>query len=482
MTEHDDVNTNAIEVNVLDSAMTDLYGYLLGIFSKLDIFDTLKISTCQFLDFLIDIQRTYQNTPYHSFYHATDVVVVLYYIVWDLKAKKYFSDKEIATLFIAAICHDAGHTGYNNDYHVKLKTELAIRYNNISVLESLSVEITLGLLEKHQMINSIDPDLIRSLILATDMSFHYDLLSEAGVLEDIVSTVNLWDDDEQDSFSDMGSSLAVSETLSISIQQQHLSSLSYNNNNNSVKEGFIQYNDDSTKSSQSPLDPSQRLSFASILLHAADISNTVRTWPISKQWSDLIVQEFFRQGDAEKLAGLQVSPGMDRDLATQASISLKFGDFVVKPYFEALTGLLPRAQIFLDTLQDNREEWLKLKASPFSTSITSYFNGYLASRFSIATPTPSTTTSTTAPSSSKIRKVSVPAGTVAIPLTHAAAVAASAGNATVKPMPILRTSSHSSVLISSPHTSVSSELRRNSADLRKERSRASTTKQHHIQI
>ncbi|KAK4514074.1 uncharacterized protein ATC70_006082 [Mucor velutinosus] len=481
MTEHDDANTNAIEVNVLDCTMTDLYGYLLGIFSKLDVFDTLKISTCQFLDFLIDVQRTYQNTPYHSFYHAADVVVVLYYIVLDLKAKKYFSDNEIAILFIAAICHDAGHTGYNNDYHVKLKTDLAIRYNNISVLESLSVEIALGLLEKHQITNSINPDLIKSLILATDMTVHYDLLSEAGVLEDLVSAVNFWDDDEQDNFSDMGESLAVSETLSMSVQQQHLSSLSYNNSS-SVKEGFIQFNDDSAKSPHSPLDQSQRLSFACILLHAADISNTVRSWPISKQWSDLIVQEFFRQGDAEKLAGLQVSPGMDRDLATQASISLKFGDFVVKPYFEALTGLLPRAQVFLDTLQDNREEWLKLKASPFSTSITNYFNSYLSSRFSIATPTPSAATSTaTTPSSSKIRKVSVPAGTVAIPLTHAAAVAASADNATVKPMPILRTSSHASALLESPHTSVSSELRRNSADFRKERSRV-PTKQHHIQI
>ncbi|KAF1801520.1 hypothetical protein FB192DRAFT_1373192 [Mucor lusitanicus] len=502
MAEHDDVNTNAIEANVLDCTMTDLYGCLLGIFAKLDVFDTLKISACQFLDFLIDIQRTYQKTPYHSFYHATDVVIVLYYIVVDLKAKKYFSDREIAVLFIAAICHDAGHTGYNNDYHVKLKTELAIRYNNVSVLESLSVEIALGLLEKHHIIHRIEPDLVKRLILATDMSVHYDLLSEAGVLEDTIATVNLWDDDEQeDGFSDMGESLAVSETLSISVQQQHLlsSSLSYNqhsSSSSSVREGFIQYNDDSTKSSQSPLDQSQRMSFACILLHAADISNTVRSWPISKQWSDLIVQEFFRQGDAEKLAGLQVSPGMDRDLATQASISLKFGDFVVKPYFEALAGLLPRAQVFLDTLQDNREEWLKLKASPFSTSITNYFNGYLASRFSIATTPPSSplsnASSTTAPSSSKIRKVSVPAGTVAIPLTHtaaagAAAAASTTGNATVKPMPILRTSSYSSALIASPHTSVSSELRRSSADLRrKERSPrvvvSAKQQQHHIHI
>lgn len=98
------------EFNVLDARSTeDLYGYVLGIFHKLQILDTLNISTSQFLDFLIDVDTKYNDTPYHSFYHATDVVVVLYYIIMDLKAKKYLSNLEIAILFISAICHDAGH-------------------------------------------------------------------------------------------------------------------------------------------------------------------------------------------------------------------------------------------------------------------------------------------------------------------------------------------------------------------------------------
>ncbi|CAO3642719.1 unnamed protein product [Cunninghamella blakesleeana] len=105
----------------------------------------------------------------------------------------------------------------------------------------------------------------------------------------------------------------------------------------------------------------QCIQFLSILLHAADISNTVRPWHLSKQWSDLIVQEFFRQGDYEKLAGMDVSPGMDRDVSNQPDISLTFGDLLVRPYFEALTNLLPDAYIFLDILENNRDEWLNLK-------------------------------------------------------------------------------------------------------------------------
>jgi hypothetical protein len=98
------------ELNVLDASSTEeLYGYLLGMFDKLQVLDTLNITTSKFLDFLIDVEKKYYDTPYHSFYHAADVVVVLYYIIVDLKAKKYLSNLEIATLFISAICHDAGH-------------------------------------------------------------------------------------------------------------------------------------------------------------------------------------------------------------------------------------------------------------------------------------------------------------------------------------------------------------------------------------
>ncbi|KAI9470780.1 MAG: hypothetical protein EXX96DRAFT_597566 [Benjaminiella poitrasii] len=345
-------------------------------FTKLDILETLNLTHSQLLDFLIDVQETYQDTPYHSFYHAVDIIVVLYYIIIHLEAKKYLTDMDISLLFMAAVCHDAGHTGYNNDFHVKLNTELAIRYHQTSVLESLSVDITFELFEKHHFrLNTQQLASIRKLILSTDMAFHYDLLTEATALEDVFSTVR-------------------------SCTQQQ--------------------------------------SFACILLHAADISNTVRIWPISKQWSDLIVQEFFRQGDAEKTARLQVSPGMDRDLVTQPSISLKFGDFVARPYFEALADLLPRATIFLNHLEENREEWQKLKQSPLSTSITTYIS-YRHDQ----------------------QKVSVPAGTVLLPVaTHAAK--SSFYNS--KPMPIVRATSHSSLLLAVPQSSASSDLRRKSVD------------------
>lgn len=239
---------------------------------------------------------------------------------------------------------------------MNVKTELAARYNNTSVLEAYSATITRDLLHKHKLLKDLAStngkgvshhhytwtegrflDAIESLILATDMVYHFELQEQAGVLEELLSQ-----DDDEDDDSDWCS---ASDSDSFAIPTP--SSSTYD-------EEDLCYS----------LNRDQRQSLCRILLHAADISNTVRPWAISKQWSDLIVQEFFRQGDAEKEAGLDVSPGMDRDQSTQPDISLKFGDFLVKPYFEALAGFLPSANIFLDTLNENRSEWVRLKTCP----------------------------------------------------------------------------------------------------------------------
>lgn len=40
---------------------------------------------------------------------------------------------DIMAFLIGAVCHDLGHDGFTNGYHVNAITERAIRYNDISV-------------------------------------------------------------------------------------------------------------------------------------------------------------------------------------------------------------------------------------------------------------------------------------------------------------------------------------------------------------
>ncbi|CAO3693967.1 unnamed protein product [Rhizopus microsporus] len=109
------------------------------------------------------------------------------------------------------------------------------------------------------------------------------------------------------------------------------------------------------------MEPQQRLILCQIILHGADISNALRPWPICKSWSNLVCEEFFGQGEAEKAHGLPVSPNMDKDQVSQTTIGLQFGDFVVSPYFEIFAAFFPKADELLKTLADNRKEWLKME-------------------------------------------------------------------------------------------------------------------------
>lgn len=49
------------------------------------------------------------------------------------------------------------------------------------------------------------------------------------------------------------------------------------------------------------------------ILHACDISTSLREFDVSAQWADLLFAEFFNQGDTEKALNLEVSMLCDRE-------------------------------------------------------------------------------------------------------------------------------------------------------------------------
>ena len=52
------------------------------------------------------------------------------------------------------------------------------------------------------------------------------------------------------------------------------------------------------------------------LVHCSDLSNPTKPLRLYRQWTDRIMEEFFRQGDMERAAGLDISPMCDRNTAT----------------------------------------------------------------------------------------------------------------------------------------------------------------------
>ena len=55
-------------------------------------------------------------------------------------------DLDKFSMLIGAICHDLKHTGQNNIFHINTRSKIAMKYNDISVLENFHIAQTFKLL------------------------------------------------------------------------------------------------------------------------------------------------------------------------------------------------------------------------------------------------------------------------------------------------------------------------------------------------
>lgn len=267
-----------------------------------------------------------------------------------------------------------------------MKSDIATRYNNQSVLESHSCTLTLNLLSKHKLLQRLGQahstnmsedamkTFITEMILATDMAFHYNQQDKLSNLIETVAQQDKWT--QASDVASIPSPPSPDEAGSPPIQIKTRLHVPDGVLPNDI---ILHSKDDYHPSFKGPkseqeadfiLNQQDRQTLCRLLLHGADISNTVRPWSVCKKWSDLVVEEFFRQGDAERLHGLQISPGMDREESTQVDISLQFGDLVVGPYFELFAELLPNAQSFVEALAENRGHWESISQQPEPTPAT----------------------------------------------------------------------------------------------------------------
>lgn len=98
-----------LDYSLLNKPRGEVYGYMGGIFKRVGICQILGITTSEFLDLLIDIEKSYLDNPYHSFYHGVDTAMVLYHMIEHYNMATYLTKMDIIILMLAALCHDAGH-------------------------------------------------------------------------------------------------------------------------------------------------------------------------------------------------------------------------------------------------------------------------------------------------------------------------------------------------------------------------------------
>ena len=328
-----DVVTVQKQPEVAGNVLTVLFVYTLsygGVFDQLPVQSLSNSSTGEiFQDRLVKfasaIEGAYLDVPYHNNLHAADVTMMMHSFCLSSNMS-WISPLEHLVGLIAAVIHDVGHDGVNNLFHVKAQSAVALRYNDKSVLENMHCAFAFELMKEHEDTNwlslmntsfTMDPN-----EKATDLRQYM----RRAIIEMVLPT-------------DPTKHNALMDDLKALVQAKSIQG-----------EGGLN-------------DAKQKQAAFSVLLHAADVSNTTRKLPIALYWSKRVLLEFWAQGDHERSLGLEVSPLCDRTsgMASVPQGQIGFINFIVRPLYQQLGLLLPEIQEAVEQLKKTEAYWQEKK-------------------------------------------------------------------------------------------------------------------------
>ncbi|KAJ3200485.1 hypothetical protein HDU82_008877 [Entophlyctis luteolus] len=101
-------------------------------------------------------------------------------------------------------------------------------------------------------------------------------------------------------------------------------------------------------------------------IKCADLNNPTKSHELCKQWAFRIMEEFFQQGDRERLNGLNVSMFMDRKETSIPKCQIGFIDILVTPLFESWSQCIETdfTRICMQNIRMNREYWESILDKP----------------------------------------------------------------------------------------------------------------------
>merc|ERR1719436_1739087 len=103
--------------------------------------------------------------------------------------------------------------------------------------------------------------------------------------------------------------------------------------------------------------PEARKLFVKLLLHLADISNSMKPFRICRIWAWQVLEEFFLQGDAERRLGVPVQALNDREKVNRAFSQVGFIEFLVSPLLFAVVKVLPPTEQHAEQMIQNLKTW-----------------------------------------------------------------------------------------------------------------------------
>lgn len=256
--------------------------------------DVFRVPEQTLQRFLLAIEAMYHDIPYHNSCHAADVLVSVNFLLDAPGVRGVFSELEILSALLACIGHDVRHPGRNNSFLIATQSELALTYNDRSVLENYHCRTIFEVARRPDCnifagMDPADAKTVRktmiNMIIATDMSAHFDYFAKL----------------------------------------QQLVSASRDRNETEARELIL-----------------------AIVVKMADVSNCAKNVALYQAWTERIMEEFFQQGDEERALGLPISPYMDRTNTCVPKCQMSFIEYVSGPFISEVSDFLD-----LDILKEN---------------------------------------------------------------------------------------------------------------------------------
>mmetsp|Transcript_56652 Transcript_56652/g.148736 ORF Transcript_56652/g.148736 Transcript_56652/m.148736 type:complete len:657 (+) Transcript_56652:92-2062(+) len=300
-----------------------------ALFERHGLRDSLGFKAEMVLTFLAKVEANYRPVSYHNSAHAACVLHGLHWLLTSTTTLKgcIATPLDVFACFLAAMVHDLNHDGRNNAFHCASNSELALRYAYQSPLERHHLAMAFGILDCAECnllagMSGHDKralrELVVSLVLATDFTYHKDIMDDFKAMLEMRGMMPV-NDDGVGAAPNRRSSLA--ETLPI------------------------------FTSEEKALSAEDKLLTLKVVIKMADLGNLSKGYDYTMAWTDRVLEEFYSQGDDEKAAGLPVSPGFERASAsrqTRVNSQMGFIKFMVKPLYDTMDLL-----VLLDEPQDN---------------------------------------------------------------------------------------------------------------------------------
>lgn len=283
--------------------------------SKFNLASKFSISEQVAIKYFQALENGYKQNPYHNSCHGADVLNSTLFLYQNSEVITFMIELEILGSVVACLGHDVGHSALNNRFLVNSRNELAVFYNDTSVLENMHASTTYSLMlpADQNLLQTLDNDqwtivrkVVLKMILATDMSRHFELLGN--------------------------------------FKSTHI-----------------------TSTTSALCKPDERLGVFEVAIKCADIGHAAKAVELHEKWTLLVCEEFFQQGDTEKKMGLPVSMYCDRETTDIAKVTptqsqMGFIQNIVLPLFESLNVFLssPAIESFcIQQLRENMAHWEK---------------------------------------------------------------------------------------------------------------------------